>query len=88
MNLNDATPFIAGPIIGVLSLILAYLAYKRGSRADDNAQENAAIAQVYTGYGDLLKQFRDDNAELRRRLDVAEARIVSLEGQIQDHYRG
>lgn len=82
MNLNDATPFIAGPVIGLLSLGLAYLAYKRGAKADDVAADTAAAAQVYAGYGGLLQRIQDDNADLRIRLKQAEDRLAAAEQRI------
>lgn len=74
MSLQELTPFIAGPVIGLLSTGLAYLGYKRGSRADDAAQENAANAQVYAGYGGLLQHIQEDNVDIRRRLAECEQR--------------
>jgi hypothetical protein len=68
MNLSEATPFIAGPGIGLGALLLSYLSLRRGNRADDAAQENMERAQVYAGYGGLLEKLQEDNAELRRSL--------------------
>lgn len=78
MTLTEITPFIAGPVLGLLSVWLAYLAYQRGSRADDAAAENAANAAVYAGYGGLLQRYQEDNADLRLRLHNAEQRIGLL----------
>lgn len=79
-------PFIAGPVIGLLSIWLAYLAYKRGKKADDEAQEHAAIAQVYTGYGGLLERYQTDNRELRQR--VAELERENAEYRRKERENG
>lgn len=59
-------------IVGLIGLASAfsgaYLAYRRGTKADDDANENTATAQVYAGYGGLLQRIQEDNTELRRRL--------------------
>lgn len=75
MNLTEIVAGILG-LIG--SVGVAYLAYRRGSKADDSAAENVATAQVYAGYGTLLQRIIDDNTDLRRRLGEAEDRIATL----------
>lgn len=60
------------------SVVVAYLAYKRGVRADDAVDENTKISHIYEGYGSLIKILQDDNAELRQRLAKAEERIEFL----------
>lgn len=70
------TEVIASLVIGLPATVLAVLAYMRGSKADDAAQETAANAQVYAGYGGLLENLQDDNADLRRRLVICEAALL------------
>lgn len=78
-------------VVGVFgSTILAYFAYRRGSQADKDLQENKAVNQVYEGYGGLLQRITADNQDLRerlaetvRRLEVAEARIDELLIQVR-----
>lgn len=62
----------AGLLLGLLSVALAYLAYRRGSRADVAAQETSANAQVYAGYALLVKQVQADNDDLRRKLQESD----------------
>lgn len=79
MNTTEILAAVSG-LVG--SSLVAYLAYKRGTKADDAAGENAANAAVYAGYGGLLKTIQDDNTELRRRLIAAEEQIAALREQI------
>lgn len=83
MSLTEITPFIAGPVMGVLSLWLGFLAYKRGVRADENADENAANAQVYAGYGGLQDRQLAEIAELRRQLTVERESNAALRERLR-----
>lgn len=75
MNLTE----IAVALIGLISVSIGVgFVYKRGAAQDNDANERAAIDQVYTGYGGLLQRVQDDNTELRR--EVAELR--SLRGEV------
>lgn len=84
MNLTE----IAVGALGLLgSVVLAFFAYRRGTKADKAVQENIAIANennatatVVAGYGSLLQRIQQDNRELRERLAAAEARIEVLAG--------
>lgn len=84
MTWPEIIPIIAAPTLGVLSSVLAYLAYRRGKRADENAAELASTAQVYAGYGGLLERIQNDNADLRKRLIDTEARLATAEQRLAD----
>lgn len=83
-GLAEVTPFIAGPVLGLGSLWLAYLAYQRGSRADANAQTNTANAAVYVGYGTLVESLQASNARLEERLETALTRLDAALNRIDN----
>lgn len=57
---------IAVAVMGLLiSSVFAFLAYKRGIRADVRANHT----EMYTGYAGLIQNLQEDNAELRAKLD-------------------
>lgn len=69
MSLTEIILALTG-LLGVS--IPAYLVYRRGSRNDEAAQDNAAHADVYAGYGGLLQRYQEDNVELRNRITEME----------------
>lgn len=73
------TEVIASLVIGLPATVLGCLAYRRGSKTDDVAQENIEMGQIYAGYGGLIQNLQDDNADLRLRLAAANQRIAELE---------
>ena len=84
MKWEDLIPIVAAPTLGVLSTALAYLAYRRGKQADENAAELASTAQVYAGYGGLLERIQNDNKELRQRLFDTEQRLALAEQRLAE----
>lgn len=73
------TELALGMIIATLTPLVGYLGLRARSRADTAvsqtaaaAQEDAANAALYAGYGGLLQHIQEDNADLRRRLIIAE----------------
>lgn len=69
MGPTEIAVFLVG---APLSGLLAYLGIRRGARNDKAAQEVAAAANVYAGYGGLMERYEKDNLDLRNRLAVAE----------------
>lgn len=69
-------------LVGLLGLLsstgIAGIGLWLNSRNEETAQETIASAQVYSGYGGLLQEYRDDNADLRRRNAELEQRNVEL----------
>lgn len=85
--MNISTELTVGSVIALLSLAMAILAYRRGSKADKKAQENAATSSVYAGYDRLLKSLQDDNANLRHRVVVLEQELADAKLNITNLQR-
>lgn len=81
MSLTEIIVSIAG-VFG--SIVVAYLAYRRGTKADDDAQENIAIGKVYEGYGTLLEKLQAANDRLEAKLELAYQRIDKLEAELEE----
>lgn len=73
MSLSELVLIIGGPPLTTLSLWVAYLNYKSGSKAQEKSGENAANVAIQSGYGGLLQHYKDYAADLKRRLDECEA---------------
>lgn len=95
MTFDWITPFIAGPVIGIASLLLAYAGYRRSTKADavakevsiktaevaKEAQEIAARTLVYDSYGDLLENQRKEIIFLRS--EIAELKKENAELRVE-----
>lgn len=66
------------------SVIVAYLAYQRGAKADNDARESAAAARVLSGYDALMKSLQEANTRLEARLATAYVRMDRLEVEIAE----
>lgn len=92
MSLTEVLIALAGISV---SAFMAYLAFKKSKQADDTAvekAEDAAKAQLYTGYGGLLERIdkdnlevRRENAELRREVTELRERLTATEKRIEDY---
>ena len=76
-------------IVGVAgSSVIAYFGYKRGSKSDATAADNAVDALLIGGYGSLLKSVQEDNTSLRARfIDSSErfdSRLAKTEKDLED----
>lgn len=66
-------------LLGLLSsTVIAGIGLWLNTRNEETAQENIANAQVYSGYGGLLKHYIDDNTALRERNTSLERRNTEL----------
>jgi hypothetical protein len=68
MNIFDH-PAVVGILIGLPSVSLGYLAYRRSTRAEQAAQKNGTIGRIYSGFGELIDNLQEDNAGLRSRVE-------------------
>lgn len=75
---------IAVAALGLLvSSVFAFLAYKRGIRADVRANHT----EMYSGYAGLIQDLQEDNADLRTRLDgTATTTVLLTQSKVDKDY--
>lgn len=82
--MKDAFTLLAGPMIGVVSILTAWLAYRRGQRADNRAADLAANTQVYSEYRSLLAELRQQLIEARKEIAEVRSRLEEALRQLDE----
>lgn len=68
--------------LGLISAVVGIFGIKLQSKAADKAEENTANALLTTATGDLLKQYQNDIADLRQRLQATQEQSQRLSGAV------
>lgn len=80
-----SNPIVISLIVGTPASVLAYLAYKRGVRADKAAERSGAlqanstaIQQVIDGLNRLIDNLQEDNKLLRESVSELDKRLIQI----------
>lgn len=72
-------------VLGLLGVSYpAYLLHKRGTRNDNNVQENTANANLYAGFDSLFDRLDKDNQDLRQEVVNLKQEIANLRKLVEE----
>jgi DNA anti-recombination protein RmuC len=82
-------PLFLSSLIGLLSIGLGWLGYKRAKRADEIAEKRGEVGEIYSGFSIILTNLQEDNkvlrdsmTQIRELLTAAELRIAGAAKRI------
>jgi len=87
--MGNLWPAVVGLLVALPSAAIAYLAYRRGMRADAVAAtatvatvQSGSVAQVIDGLNALVAALQTDNRTLRKTIERLEARVILMQDAI------
>lgn len=72
-------------LIGLLGIIVpVYVVNRRGTKADDNAQQIAEHTTLFAGYEGFLERVQEDNLDLRNRVAALERELAGVRQELRE----